>query len=107
MNEKMEDRQVSILFSDISGFSKLEPQQLANFVNAVMGEIASLLQGRNALVTNTWGDAVFLVFSTAAEAADCALRLRDVVKNTDWRRRNVFADLRMRIALHNAHVTII
>jgi class 3 adenylate cyclase len=99
--------QVAILFSDISGFSAMPPALLPHFVSQVMHSLAEEVSHFKPKVKNTWGDAIFLVFATAQEAANCALKLRDVFRNTDWTERGMPSDLKMRFALHNAYATIL
>src|SRR5436309_536351 len=103
----MEERQVAVLFSDVSGFTALEGREIGVFVERVMGAAARLVGDRRPLVSNTWGDAIFLVFATAQEAVECAFALRDEIRNRDWKREGIHKRLAMRIALHNAHVTLV
>ncbi len=103
----MSQRQVAILFSDVSGFTKMKPSELKVFVQQVVKAFADTIAKYKPLVKNTWGDAIFLVFDTAEEAAECALALRDVVRNKDWSRQGIHTELSMRIGLHNAQADIV
>lgn len=103
----MSQKQVSILFSDVSGFTKLKSAELNVFVNNVLPAFAAVVSKFEPTIKNTWGDAIFLVFDTAEVAAECALALRDIVRNTDWSKQGIQTDLSMRIGLHNAHADIV
>ena len=98
--------QVSILFADVQGFTNLKGGEFDAFMKNVMGVLATTAIQHRPRVKNTWGDAIFLVFNTANSAADCALALRDIIRNTVWPQKGIYTDLKMRIALHNAHATI-
>jgi class 3 adenylate cyclase len=102
--KKTIDQQVSIVFADIHGFSKLSPHQLSKFVTATLKPLARIIEKHKPLVRNTWGDAVFLVFLTANSAAECVLEMRDHMRNTDWSQEGL-QKIGMRFALHNAHAT--
>ncbi len=52
------------------------------------------------LFKNTWGDAVCLVFADPLEAAESAMDIRDLVRDTDWTRWRLPAELNIRIGLH-------
>ena len=99
--------QVAILFADASGFSSLTPSQLNTFASQVMGPLADIVKRYSPQVQNTWGDALFLIFNTAKEAAECALSLRDKIQDTDWEDLGIPGGVQMRFALHNAHATIV
>lgn len=68
------------LFADFVGFSKFSDASLLHFVQVVMAELATLVDDAvdglgEVLATNTWGDGLFIVFSTPAAAAAAALSL--------------------------------
>jgi len=52
------------------------------------------------LMKNTWGDGLFFVFSSVAEAGLFAIELRDRVRSTDWSKKGLPEELNLRIALH-------
>jgi adenylate cyclase len=62
----------AIIFTDFPGFSKLSEAVLPAFWREVMQRIAVVLKRHEAAVAyrNTWGDALYAVIDTAAEAAD-------------------------------------
>jgi hypothetical protein len=49
---------------------------------------------------NTWGDALYFVFSKVQQAGNFALELCDLIQNTDWSAKGLPEDLNLRIALH-------
>ena len=49
---------------------------------------------------NLWGDALLFVFRNHLAAAEYALELRDLVRETDWVSLNLPHDLNIRIGLH-------
>lgn len=101
------EEQVSILFTDVSGFSRLIPGAIPSFVTEVTGVLAKELKNHAPRIVNTWGDAIFLVFGTPKDAAKCAIDLRDAIRDTIWVEHHIYTPVAMRIALHNASVTII
>lgn len=104
----MPAEQVSILFADISGFSKLSTGDMTKFVKSIMPNLAKVIATSKTKprILNTWGDAIFLVFATASAAAICALELRDRIRSVQWLDLDLATDLKIRIALHNAVVMI-
>jgi class 3 adenylate cyclase len=107
MARRGKEKQVSILFADVSGFTKLQPHEIGVFVRETMGGVGKILKKYDLAVRNTWGDALFLVFDTATEAANCAFDLRSFVRDTDWRTKGILKPVKIRIALHNATAIIL
>jgi class 3 adenylate cyclase len=89
----------SILFADVVGFSSLTDDQNPLFVEHFLGLVAEELEEEPALVKNTWGDGLFIVFASPRAAGLFALRLRDAVKRHDWSKHGL-PDLGLRIGLH-------
>ena len=98
----IEARIVGLLFADAAGFSKLAEDQIPNFIERYMGEIGRLLAGfpDKPLLTNTWGDGLYLVFAGVHEAGAFALQLSEVMRNVDWTMHGLPATLGIRIAVH-------
>ncbi len=93
---------VSMLFADLAGYSRLTEEQIPAFVDGFLGTAArrlKRLRGRT-LFKNLWGDAFYFVFEESLEAAEHALALRDMMRETDWSALDLPADLAMRIGLH-------
>ena len=49
---------------------------------------------------NTWGDALYLVFSTVEDAGRTALRVTEFVTSTDWEELGFHEQLNLRVGLH-------
>ncbi len=93
---------MAILFADLVGFSRLGEDQMPSYIQGFLGAVAQRLQcaaGRP-LFKNIWGDAIFFVFHDLVEAAQTAVELRDMVRETDWGSLGLPGDLNIRIGLH-------
>jgi class 3 adenylate cyclase len=91
----------ALLFADAEGFSKLTDEEVPLFTQHFLG-LAGRLAAESAhrpLTKNTWGDALYFVFSNVRDAGQFALDLRDAVRNTDWSKHGLPA-LNLRIGLH-------
>ena len=93
---------VGLLFADVQGFSRLTEEELPLFVEHFLGKVA---QGIEALadpplLTNTWGDGLYLVFRGVREAGTFAMELRRTVVETHWPDHGLPDGLSLRIALH-------
>jgi class 3 adenylate cyclase len=102
-----EHREVrSIIFTDFSGFSKLEEQHLPVFLREVMGRMAAVLDlhAEEVLFRNTWGDALFAIVSDPAKAADVALSLTERLQEIDATVLGLDAGAGMRIGVHHGPV---
>ena len=93
---------VSILYSDLVGFSKLGENQIPHFIQGFLGTLAGRLRhsAYQPDFKNLWGDAMLFVFKDHVVAAEYALELRDLVRDTDWDSLNLPHDLNIRIGLH-------
>lgn len=69
----------SIIFADYKGFSRIDERALPDFMNIVMGRIATVLHdfGDHVEFRNTWGDAIYAVIDEPRTAAAIALALQD------------------------------
>ena len=95
-------RVISMLFADAVGFSKLPDESIPTFVERFLGAIASALQPyrESVLTTNTWGDGLYITFSSPESAALLALDLCDHLSKIDWTSHGLPASLSLRTALH-------
>ena len=91
-----------MLMGDVRGFSKLTDDQLPAFTDVVLGSFARTLARYPGEVdyTNTWGDALFAVFTRPTVAAHCALDLQEVMGALDLAGRGLPADLSFRLSGH-------
>ncbi|MDG2001750.1 MAG: adenylate/guanylate cyclase domain-containing protein, partial [Novosphingobium sp.] len=92
----------AMLFTDFPGFSKLTETVLPIFWDGVMGSIADVIEDHRStvLTQNSWGDALYAVASSAADAARIALDLQDRLRNFDYSRLGLDNCGGMRIGAH-------
>jgi adenylate cyclase len=92
----------ALLFGDVAGFSRLNdahaPLFHARFLQVVAEELDACAV--RPLETNTWGDALYVVFDTPAQAADFALRLMQRMLQVDWAAVGLTPLSQVRIGLH-------
>jgi len=95
-----------MLFADFSGFSRLEEDGVPQFLEAVMGRIASILDrhGQAVLSRNSWGDAIYVVFTSPEEAAEIALEIQSELSPASLRDAGLPADGGMRMSLHHGPI---
>ncbi|MDP6945573.1 MAG: adenylate/guanylate cyclase domain-containing protein, partial [Myxococcota bacterium] len=71
-------REVSLLMSDLRGFTslseRLSPSEVVTLLNAYLGQMAELVNTHGGTVVDFIGDAVMAVFGAEGEAPDDALR---------------------------------
>jgi class 3 adenylate cyclase/tetratricopeptide (TPR) repeat protein len=93
---------VGLLFADAHGFSKLTEAELPIFVERYLGLVAAELARMPTapLLTNTWGDGLYVVFRDIADTGEFALGLCDAVRETDWGALGIANGLSLRIGLH-------
>jgi len=93
---------MALLFGDVKGYSKLKENQIAAFVRYFFGGIAELeaKSDYQSVMKNTWGDALYYVFSSVRDAGLFALELCDFVGNTDWAKVGLPPEFNLRIGLH-------
>ena len=92
----------AMLFADAYHFSRLAEAQMPFFIRHFTGAIALLVNQTRPrpLFQNTWGDGLYIVFSTVLEAARFALNLAKRVASIDRKSANLPPDMTLRIALH-------
>jgi len=91
-----------MIFADVKHFSQLSEQQIPGFLRDFLGPVAALVRRTTPppVFQNTWGDGLFLVFSSVGDAGRFALRLRDCVEAIDRKACGLPLDMSLRIALH-------
>jgi class 3 adenylate cyclase/tetratricopeptide (TPR) repeat protein len=92
----------SLLFADVSGFSRMPEQYAPRFAELFLGTCKRIL---NSLVhqpahVNTLGDGIFLVFDLPTHAAEFALLLQREIGRFDWPALGLAPETGVRIALH-------
>ena len=97
---------VGVLFADAVGFSKLREVHMYAFIKAFLGRIGELVEDipegseRRPIVSNTWGDGIFMAFNTVRAAGHFALQLARVVKETDWTAYGLPRTMNVRVGVH-------
>ncbi|MFC1539032.1 RyR domain-containing protein [Candidatus Latescibacterota bacterium] len=96
----------SILFADTVRFSKLNEKEVACYVKYFLGAISDLISHSSHVpeMKNTWGDALYLVFSNILNAGLFALDLCDLIESTNWTKKGLPESINLRIALHSGPV---
>jgi len=94
---EFETRTSSILFMDVSGWSKLRAPQIHDYVVKAMPQLGEQLKGARFL--NTWGDAIVATFDSAKVAAEVGLRLQDFFSRA-YPQDGIAEGLSCRVALH-------
>lgn len=94
--------EAAMLFGDIKGFSKLDDEKLPLFVEHILGTIHKHLSSDDTRPSfvNTWGDGLFAVWDTPAEAAKRALLIQDAIADFATEDVNLPANMSMRVSLH-------
>jgi adenylate cyclase len=99
----MTTKTLNILFMDLAGWSKLSHLQIANYLEKALPRLAEKIQNFHSDHLNTWGDAVVATFSSAVDAANCALDIRDFFRRAS-EKDGVPQGLEPRVSLHVGEV---
>ncbi len=96
----------SLLFADISGFSRLPEQYTPRFVEVFLGTCKTILDALEhpAVDANTLGDGLYLVFERPSHAAEFAVRLQQALSRVDWQAMGLARETAARIGLHTGPV---
>ncbi len=97
---------MALLFADVKSYSKLKENQISLFVEHFLGAVAKfeVQSSYKPVMKNTWGDALYYVFSNVRDAGLFALEVCDLVQSTDWEKVGLPASLNLRVALHTGVV---
>lgn len=92
----------ALLFADFAGFGRLHDAFAPLFHSRFLEVIAAQISASpiKPLEVNTWGDALYVVFAEAADAADFALNLLARMLQVDWTSAGLSESSQIRIALH-------
>jgi class 3 adenylate cyclase len=90
----------AILFGDTVGFGRLPGRLARRYREVVLGGIAETLRDYEVLAANSWGDAIYLVLSNAAQGAQCALAIQKRVRAIDFAALGFPEPLNLRISVH-------
>ena len=96
----------SIIFADFFGFSRLDEDCVPQFLEAVMGRIATVLDrhAEAVLSRNSWGDAIFVVITSPEEAAEIALEIQSELDPASLHDAGLPAEGGMRMSLHHGPI---
>ena len=96
----------SMLFADFAGFSRLDEDHLSQFLEVVMGRIATVLDrhAKDILTRNSWGDAIYVVITSPARAAEIALEIQSELDPELLQTIGLPAEGGMRISLHHGPI---
>jgi adenylate cyclase len=113
-----EKRELTILFSDIEGFTriseKLSPADLVKFLNLFLSEMTTIILGFGGTLDKYQGDAIIAFWNAPLPVADhrrraveaacmCQRRLRELAPEFE---REFGVRVRMRVGLHTGQVTV-
>ena len=92
----------SLLFADVSGFSRMPEQYAPRFAEMFLGTCKRVLDSLpyQSIHANTHGDGLFLVFDLPSHAAEFAHRLQHEIGQFDWLALGLAPETGVRIALH-------
>lgn len=106
--EDQQDRELhAILFGDIRGFSGLPDNKLPEFVDVIMGCLAQTLDRLDqaydheaVMLSNTWGDGIFIVLRDVNVAAQCAIEMQQGLKALGAEQPNLQSQAELRLGIH-------
>jgi adenylate cyclase len=119
--QTLERRKVTILFSDMVGFTdlsdSLDPEELSDVLDEYLREMSALLVGHGGTLDNYIGDGVMAVFGApqrveerdqawSAVQAAVAMRARARELAGRIRERGIPADLQIRVGVNAGHCTV-
>ncbi len=113
-----ERREVSVLMSDLSGFSalseRLEPERVVELLNVYLGRMTEVIDEYGGTIDEFIGDAILVIFGApiprtdhAERAVACAVAMQCAMKdvNTKMSKRDL-PDLEMGIAVNTGEVVV-
>jgi adenylate cyclase len=113
-----EERKVTILFTDIAGFTKMSepmsPPEVADFANHHLSIVTACIQEEGGVVDKFIGDAVMAFFGAPERLADhanrgcrAALAIRRAIEaDNETRRKNGLPPVRVRVGVHTGPVIV-
>jgi adenylate cyclase len=119
--QRLERRKVTILFSDMVGFTdlsdSLDPEELSEVLDEYLREMSAVLVAHGGTLDNYIGDGVMAVFGApqrveerdqAWSAVQAALAMRDRAREVAARirERGIPADLKIRVGVNAGHCTV-
>ncbi len=92
----------TLMFADFAGYSRLHDAFAPLFQTSFWKIAAAQIEASpvKPLMANTWGDALYVVFESAPEAAEFALQFLARMLEVDWTAAGLADTSQIRIALH-------
>ena len=92
----------TMLFADLAGFSRLHDAYAPLFQRRFLEVVANEIDAApcKPLDSKTWGDGLYIVFESAGDGAEFALRLQASMLAVDWKAAGLSETSGIRIALH-------
>jgi tetratricopeptide (TPR) repeat protein len=96
----------TMVFADFAGSSRLHDATAPLFQESFWKIAAAQIESSRMkpLLASTWGDALYVVFDAARDAAEFALAFLDRMGQTDWTAAGLPESSHVRIALHSGPV---
>lgn len=113
-----EERELTVMFTDIAGFSKIcesmTAKQVAEFVNAHLALVSQCIENEGGTIDKYIGDAVMAFWgapdnleNTAEPACRAALAIRDAIRKDNQRRVAAGEEpVRIRIGIHTGPLVV-
>jgi hypothetical protein len=100
--ETQDVRICGIVFADAVHFSRLLDRDVRAFLGTYLDAVARVIaaSAEPPLVSDTWGDGLYLVFPSARAAGLAALGIAEAVAPADWAGAGLPADLAVRVSVH-------
>ncbi|MBX7058838.1 MAG: AAA family ATPase [Leptospirales bacterium] len=104
-------RQMSVLFSDIRGFTALSesmsPQENFEFINSYLNRIGPVVREHGGFIDKYIGDAVMALFAAPASALQSAIRMQQTVAEYNMHRaRQSYAPIQVGIGLNSGDLML-
>jgi class 3 adenylate cyclase/tetratricopeptide (TPR) repeat protein len=96
----------AMLFADVKTYSSLTDPSLPRFVTRFLAEAHKVLRelGTKPVMSNTWGDCLYLVFDRVRDCAEASLRLLENFERVQWKEVGLDKEFPLRIGLHTGPV---
>jgi adenylate cyclase len=113
-----EKRQVSLLMSDLRGFTalaeRLEATQVVALLNHYLSRMIEIIQRRGGTIDDIIGDAILVIFGAPVATSDaaqravcCALEMQKVMQEVnDYNFQKGWPEIEMGIALHTGETVV-
>jgi adenylate cyclase len=108
MTEKLKRRLTTVLFADVSGYTRLMEADEAGTLTTLQryrAAMASLIERHDGRIVNTWGDAVIAEFPSVVEAVQCAIEIQQELSTQDPHRPEA-RRMRFRIGINLGDVMV-